>query len=233
MGGSIGVSILGALYAHRVTTVLQEQLGGSTPLRDPSALRPSLLHNMPPDVISALRLAITRGVDGVFGWAAVICSSGIVVALFVRQVALRGSVGDRGGPEPTMAADPAVSKGAAPVVAAPGVVAPAPAIIMGVVDGHDGVGLSGAVITVLDEHGRFRAGAVSCAGGRFAIGGLESGIVSVVVQSDGFRPGVVDVVLAEHIPVWVEIPLESEAALDRAAVSSRRDPLRECEEPVR
>ncbi len=116
MGGSIGVSMLGSLYAGRITDSLQQQLGTHNPLGGNIALAPEMVRRMPSNVIAALQKAITHGVVAVFGWAALICAVGVVVALFVKQVPLRGSA-----PAPNAGtAGTAAAAGAAVAVAANG-----------------------------------------------------------------------------------------------------------------
>jgi EmrB/QacA subfamily drug resistance transporter len=90
IGGSVGVSVLGAVYAHRLAGGLDERLGAANPLGDGAELSPEAVRTMPGGVIDALTHAITESVDAVFGWAAAVCVVGVVLALFIRHVPLRG-----------------------------------------------------------------------------------------------------------------------------------------------
>jgi hypothetical protein len=90
IGGSVGVSVLGALYANRLAAGLDERLGAANPLGDGKELSPEAVRTMPGGVIDAFAHALTEGIDAVFTWAAVICVLGVVLAFFIRHVPLRG-----------------------------------------------------------------------------------------------------------------------------------------------
>ncbi|MGQ0844030.1 MAG: MDR family MFS transporter [Sporichthyaceae bacterium] len=90
MGGSVGVSILGALYAHRLSGGLDDRLGAANPLGDGTELSPDAARGLPVEVVDALARSITDGIDAVFACAAAVCVVGVVLAAFIRQVPLRG-----------------------------------------------------------------------------------------------------------------------------------------------
>ncbi len=90
IGGSVGVSVLGALYANRLASGLEGRLGAANPLGDGRELSPEAVRSMPGGVIDAFSHALTEGIDAVFTWAAVICVVGVVLAFFIRHVPLRG-----------------------------------------------------------------------------------------------------------------------------------------------
>ncbi len=92
MGGSIGVSMLGALYAHQISDTMSDRLGGANPLGDSGAqLSPAVVKTLPSEVIEALQQAISNGIGAVFLVSVPIAAVGIAIAVFVRQVPLRGS----------------------------------------------------------------------------------------------------------------------------------------------
>ncbi len=92
MGGSLGVSLLGALYTSRLTASLTASLGGQggSVVGSGSTLTPKALLSMPEPIRHAFRIAVTDGITGVFFWGAVVAAAGIVLSLFIKQVALRG-----------------------------------------------------------------------------------------------------------------------------------------------
>ena len=93
MGGSIGVSLMGSLYTSRLVSSLSEQLPGTgdkLASGGSGSLTPATLHSMPAAVQQAFKVAVTHGITGVFFWSAVASVAGIVVALFIKQVSLRG-----------------------------------------------------------------------------------------------------------------------------------------------
>jgi EmrB/QacA subfamily drug resistance transporter len=306
MGGSIGVSMLGSLYAARITDSMELQLGAHSPLGGNVALAPEMVRRMPSNVVVALQNAITHGVVGVFGWAAAICAIGVVVALFVKQVPLRGSAPARNAATaaPTATA-PATAPAPASAVAVASnghPVAVAPHTLSGRVAERDGHPLAGAAVTMLDVAGGQIGGAVadesggfvvespigtlpatlvvsavgfephvrrvasgqphevvlealpprlfgrvhsldevdgrvvlsaldaqgmllartnSRAGGRFALGGLPDGPVSLVVQAAGFAPYVTEVTIGPGGASWLEVALVADGPPGRTPAAGR------------
>jgi hypothetical protein len=106
IGGSVGVSVLGALYANRLAAGLSERLGEANPLGDGKELSPEAVRTMPGGVIDAFAHALTEGIDAVFTWAAAICVVGVVLAFFIRHVPLRGFDKPAATPVPAAAAVP-------------------------------------------------------------------------------------------------------------------------------
>jgi EmrB/QacA subfamily drug resistance transporter len=92
MGSSLGVSILGAVYAHQLT--------GSLGTVDGSSMTPAALRALPEAARHVFQVAVTDGITHLFLWGSVVAAAGVVVALFVRHVPLRGS-------QPPAAAEPA------------------------------------------------------------------------------------------------------------------------------
>jgi hypothetical protein len=91
MGGSIGISMLGALYAHRLTDSVQNSLGAQNPLGDTGAqLSPELVKKLPQNVIGALQHGIVHGINTVMYVSAAIGIVGVLCAIFIKQVPLRG-----------------------------------------------------------------------------------------------------------------------------------------------
>lgn len=93
MGGSLGVSLLGALYTNSLTGSLAD--GGSLP-GAANEMTPAVLRTLPEDARHAFQVAVADGVGVLFAVAAGVAAMGIVVAVFIRQVPLRG----RPTPEP-------------------------------------------------------------------------------------------------------------------------------------
>jgi hypothetical protein len=88
MGSSLGVSILGAVYAHQLTGSLAASGTGSA---DASSMTPAALRALPEAARHVFQVAVTSGITHLFLWGSVVAAAGIVVALFVRHVPLRGS----------------------------------------------------------------------------------------------------------------------------------------------
>jgi EmrB/QacA subfamily drug resistance transporter len=92
LGGSLGVSLLGAIYSNQVTGELTTRLGakGAALSAGGTQLTPAMLKHVPEATRDAVRSAITSGVTGVFLGAAAFAAVAFVVALFIREVPLRG-----------------------------------------------------------------------------------------------------------------------------------------------
>jgi EmrB/QacA subfamily drug resistance transporter len=110
LGGSLGVSLLGAIYSNQVTGELTTRLGvkGAALSASGTQLTPAILKRLPEDIRVAFMHAITSGVQGVFLWGTGFAALGFVIALFIREVPLRGDPVDA----------PATNEDAAPLVAA-------------------------------------------------------------------------------------------------------------------
>jgi EmrB/QacA subfamily drug resistance transporter len=87
MGSSLGVSLLGALYTNSLSNSLAG--GGALP-GGSNQMTPAALKTLPEPVRHAFQVAVTNGVTTLFTVAAAVAAVGIVVALFIRQVPLRG-----------------------------------------------------------------------------------------------------------------------------------------------
>jgi EmrB/QacA subfamily drug resistance transporter len=92
IGGSLGVSLLGAIYSNQLTSELTSRLGarGAALSAGGTQLTPEMLKRLPAGVRDAFMHAVTSGVNGVFIGAAGFAAVAFVVALFIREVPLRG-----------------------------------------------------------------------------------------------------------------------------------------------
>ncbi len=119
MGGSLGVAILGAIYAHELTATLTSGLpaGASSGGVASGSLTPATFKQLPAALQSLFQHAVVSGTSAVFFWGAIIAAAGFVVALFVQQVTLRGSAAPAAG-SPATAAEAARQTAVAPSLAA-------------------------------------------------------------------------------------------------------------------
>jgi hypothetical protein len=89
MGSSLGISLLGAVYVNHLTDSLAgagvKDLHASATSMTPQALR-----DLPEAARHIFQQAVTDGVTALFMWGAVVAAIGIVIAVFIRQVPLRG-----------------------------------------------------------------------------------------------------------------------------------------------
>jgi len=99
IGGSLGVSLFGALYAR----TLAEDTNGA--FSHGVSLPPSALASLPQSAAHTLQFGITDGATSVFLAAAIASLIGLAASLLVKQVALRGGIPKQGGPSDAATAD--------------------------------------------------------------------------------------------------------------------------------
>jgi EmrB/QacA subfamily drug resistance transporter len=90
MGSSLGVSILGAIYAHHLTASLSgasAAASGSSPV---SSMTPAALRALPEAARHLFQQAVTNGITALFLCGSAVAVLGIVLAVFIRHVPLRG-----------------------------------------------------------------------------------------------------------------------------------------------
>ena len=90
IGGSIGVSLFGTLFAQR----LEAGLPGSTGTGATAGLTPAGLGQLPVAAREAYQQAMSSGIDLVFRWGALIALLAVLAAWVIREVPLRGLTGD-------------------------------------------------------------------------------------------------------------------------------------------
>ncbi|WP_432180508.1 MDR family MFS transporter [Streptomyces sp. NBC_00063] len=93
MGGSLGVSVLGALYTSTLTDTFTSTAGNSGSGGSVGQMTPEALRNLPASVQHTFAAAVTDGVGTAFTWGASVAVLAIVLALFIRHVPLRGFAG--------------------------------------------------------------------------------------------------------------------------------------------
>lgn len=91
LGGSLGVAILGAIYAAQVTSSLASAGGTGASSTDSSGFTPAALQQLPATVQDLFRQAVVNGTEAIFLVGAAITAAGVVLSWFVRQVPLRDS----------------------------------------------------------------------------------------------------------------------------------------------
>lgn len=102
IGGSLGIALLGALYAGRMRADLSARLGPAPAdqLTGGGDLTPELLRSLPAPVRDAVREAITSGLHGLLIGAAVLALIAFTASWLIREVPLRDGSPSQGDPEP-------------------------------------------------------------------------------------------------------------------------------------
>jgi EmrB/QacA subfamily drug resistance transporter len=92
IGGSLGVAAFGALFARRLADVMStaKSAAGAHLHVSGGQLDPALVNSLPPAVRQVVDYAITYAVQGVFRWVVPAGVAVFVLALFIKEVPLRG-----------------------------------------------------------------------------------------------------------------------------------------------
>jgi EmrB/QacA subfamily drug resistance transporter len=98
IGGSIGVSVFGAIFARRLTDTLSERLPGAHLNAPGGQFNPATVAGLPPAIRHDVFYAIAHAIDGVFIWAVPAMVAALVVALFIKEITLRGTPEPPGDP---------------------------------------------------------------------------------------------------------------------------------------
>jgi EmrB/QacA subfamily drug resistance transporter len=102
IGGSLGIALLGTLYATRMHAGLSAQLGPATAdrLTEGGDLTPALLPSLPAQIGDAVQAAVTHGLHAILIGAAVLAPIAFVASWLVRETPLRDHTPSHGNPQP-------------------------------------------------------------------------------------------------------------------------------------
>jgi hypothetical protein len=90
IGGSVGVSLFGAIFASRLQSSAASRFisgDGTETGVDPAALR-----DLPAQVRQTVLTGLADSISGVFGWALLFAAAVPVLAWFIQEIPLRGSL---------------------------------------------------------------------------------------------------------------------------------------------
>lgn len=174
MGGSLGVSVLGAIYTSRLTDSLIAH-GASGSFDGSASMTPAALKALPAAARQLFQQAVTDGIAGVFAWAAVLSAVGFVLAWFIRHVPLRG-------------APPAAATAAAVTTADPADSATVLPAVLGYVRAADGSALAGATLTLIDINGAQHDLSRSGSDGSYRLHAPQGGHYLLICTTAGNQP---------------------------------------------
>src|SRR5436305_936947 len=105
IGGSFVVSLFGAVFNHQLTAELSTRLGtvGTRLTSGSGRVDPATLKRLPGPIRTGVLESLASAISHVFGWAIVFAVAVPLLALFIKEIPLRGR--DRQSPTPTDAAD--------------------------------------------------------------------------------------------------------------------------------
>ncbi|GII23444.1 MFS transporter [Planosporangium mesophilum] len=204
LGGTIGVSVLGAVLADRVATDIPKRMaeaGIRVPAGGGGAQTGTLdLHALPKPIVAIIRATYGDGIGHVFLISAVVAVLSVLAALALPRITLRSSV-DLATPAPAEGAGPKPAPGAAangapyqaahaaigldPVAVAPPSDGPA---VTGRVEGPDRRAIAAAVLTVTDFAGRQVARGVTEPDGQYRLGLPTGGTYLLICAADNHEP---------------------------------------------
>ncbi|MGD0604898.1 MAG: MDR family MFS transporter [Streptosporangiaceae bacterium] len=99
IGGSLGVSVFGAIFATRLTASLHAAVGSGVHINASGGqLDPTVVDKLPAPIRHDVFYAIAHAVQGVFFWAAPSALLIFVLALLLKEVPLRGRTPTSGAP---------------------------------------------------------------------------------------------------------------------------------------
>jgi EmrB/QacA subfamily drug resistance transporter len=91
MGGSLGVAAFGAIFAHKLTEAMGSAAGAAAGSQfNASSLDPATVTSLPPAVREVVYSGIAHAVQTVFLWVTPAAALLFVLALFIKEVPLRG-----------------------------------------------------------------------------------------------------------------------------------------------
>ena len=102
IGGSIGVSVFGAIFARRLTEDLTARLPGIHLNAAGGQLSPVVVNHLPSAIKHDVFFSISHAVQGVFIWAAPAAGLVFLLAWFVKEVPLRGRAPAEEKPAPEL-----------------------------------------------------------------------------------------------------------------------------------
>ncbi|MEV0774485.1 MFS transporter [Streptomyces sp. NPDC050428] len=205
LGGAIGVSALGAVLGHRVTSYVKDGLAGLGP--DAAAAGHAGtggggipdLDALPGPMRTVVEAAYGHGVADVFLYSAPAALLAFLLTLFIKEVALKTRAAGAGEAEEILESEPAVPLGVGGVEG-PVAVETATAVltahapdtvgiaIHGVVRGGDGGSVPRAAVTLISPAGRQLGRAVAGDDGEYTVDAPESGSYVLIASADGFQP---------------------------------------------
>jgi EmrB/QacA subfamily drug resistance transporter len=99
IGGSMGVSLFGVIFIHKLTGAMTAKVPGAHLQANTSSLDPATINHLPAVIKEAAFFAISKGLDAVFWWTIPASALVFVLALWVKEIPLRGR-NDSPAPQP-------------------------------------------------------------------------------------------------------------------------------------
>jgi EmrB/QacA subfamily drug resistance transporter len=101
IGGSLGVSLFGVIFFNRLTAAMASKLPGTPLHASEGTLDPATINSLPAAIRDIAFFGIAKGLDAVFLWVLPASALVFLLALFVKEIPLRGR--DTGADRPPAA----------------------------------------------------------------------------------------------------------------------------------
>ncbi|SCK12958.1 MFS transporter [Streptomyces sp. WMMB 322] len=213
LGGAVGVSVLGAVLAHRISDYVDDGLdrlgvqhGG--PTGGAGSEIPDLA-KLPAPVRDVIESAYGHGIGDIYLYAAPVALLGLLLVLCVKEVPLKTKPGMSHGESATgelLQQDAAFAGGAAPQGDAGDFIPPGyqpaepgptdadeplagtPHCVLGTVRNAEGKGVPRAAVTLISLSGRQLGRSVARADGRYGMDTPGPGTYVLIAAADGHQP---------------------------------------------
>jgi EmrB/QacA subfamily drug resistance transporter len=90
IGGSMGVSLFGVIFIHRLASTMASQVPGAQVHAGLGSLDPATINNLPAVIKEAAFVGVSKGLDAVFWWTIPASALVFLLALWVKEIPLRG-----------------------------------------------------------------------------------------------------------------------------------------------
>jgi EmrB/QacA subfamily drug resistance transporter len=100
IGGSLGVALFGSIFFRRFADAMTALLPGKHVAGGSQNLDPATINSLPGIVKDAAFQAISHAIDGVFWWTIPATAAVFVLAVFVKEIPLRGRIEPAAEPTP-------------------------------------------------------------------------------------------------------------------------------------
>ncbi|MFB9378284.1 MFS transporter [Kineococcus gynurae] len=216
LGGAIGVSALGAVLAHRVEHYAVEGLQAvGAPAGSLDTRGVPQVGTLPDGIREVVQSAYGSGIADVFLIAAPFALLALVIAVFFKEVALRGTTG--AAPEDSVAGDPA-----SPIAddAPASRRSDADLTLSGTVRLPDSRPLAGAVVTLADQTGRQMSRTATGTEGTYRLGLPTGGTYLLIVAAAHAAP-TARLVAVGSTDVALDVTLSGRSAITGRVLARR------------
>ncbi|MFF4694206.1 MFS transporter [Streptomyces chattanoogensis] len=241
LGGTIGITLSGALVASRLTAHLAPHLPQPVQLTDPDPLTRQLARALPTGLRDGSLTDYANAVPGIFRYLVPVLVLGFLLAIFLKENPLvsyashasqapqtpqmpHAPYGD--GADPS-AAVPRARSAANSYATAAGYAAPSAGIpVCGTVQHHDGSIVPRAALTLIDVAGRQIGRGATGEDGRYALSTPGTGSYVLIAAAGGHQPQAVTVTVGER-PVELDVVLGGAGRLAGTVTTGDGTPVRD------